>query len=224
MIVYYVFAPFSSLFQLYRGDQSTYPCFPEVLLISTLHNILSKPLAAFPQWNNVQRWERDKSCLTDHHQSSERILDEPENRTSDLLLSSLLSYSCATGSRLKWTRPWNQYLTLINSISMDESNTVVSAYTLYRHLQQYCSHPSNYEALTLFSCKSIHKSVPFVMSRPIPYPQYAEWYEIYFINLWLICGNVCRKMERFAKITSAVRQDPSSLRQRFPHINYNLIK
>ena len=27
-------------------------------------------------------------------------------------------------------------------ISMGESNTVVSAYTLYRHLQQYCSHPS----------------------------------------------------------------------------------
>ena len=25
---------------------------------------------------------------------------------------------------------------------MDESNTVVSAYTMYRHLQQYCSHPS----------------------------------------------------------------------------------
>ena len=27
---------------------------------------------------------------------------------------------------------------------MDESNTVVSAYTLYRHLQWYCSHPSIY--------------------------------------------------------------------------------
>ena len=27
---------------------------------------------------------------------------------------------------------------------MGESNTVVSAYTLYRHLQQYCSHPSIY--------------------------------------------------------------------------------
>ena len=27
---------------------------------------------------------------------------------------------------------------------MEESNTVVSAYALYRHLQQYCSHPSNY--------------------------------------------------------------------------------
>ena len=25
---------------------------------------------------------------------------------------------------------------------MDESNTVVSAYTTYKHLQQYCSHPS----------------------------------------------------------------------------------
>ena len=25
---------------------------------------------------------------------------------------------------------------------MGVSNTVVSAYTLYRHLQQYCSHPS----------------------------------------------------------------------------------
>ena len=27
-------------------------------------------------------------------------------------------------------------------ISMGESNTVVSAYTMYRHVQQYCSHPS----------------------------------------------------------------------------------
>ena len=25
---------------------------------------------------------------------------------------------------------------------MSESNTVVSAYTMYRHLQQYCSNPS----------------------------------------------------------------------------------
>ena len=27
---------------------------------------------------------------------------------------------------------------------MGESNTFVSTYTLYRHLQQYCSHPSIY--------------------------------------------------------------------------------
>ena len=29
-------------------------------------------------------------------------------------------------------------------MSMGESNTVVSAYTMYRHLQQYCSHASIY--------------------------------------------------------------------------------
>ena len=28
------------------------------------------------------------------------------------------------------------------TISIGESNTVVSAYTTYTHLQQYCSHPS----------------------------------------------------------------------------------
>ena len=27
---------------------------------------------------------------------------------------------------------------------MGESNTIVSTYTTYTHLQQYCSHPSNY--------------------------------------------------------------------------------
>ena len=27
---------------------------------------------------------------------------------------------------------------------MGEINSVISAYTMYRHLQQYCSHPSNY--------------------------------------------------------------------------------
>ena len=35
-------------FQLYCGGQCIYPCFPGVLLTSTPHNILSKPLAAFP--------------------------------------------------------------------------------------------------------------------------------------------------------------------------------
>ena len=36
--------PFSTAFQLYRGSQCTYPCFPGVHLTSTLHNFLSKPL------------------------------------------------------------------------------------------------------------------------------------------------------------------------------------
>ena len=39
---------FSTVFQLYCGSQCTYPCFPGVLLTSTAHCILSKPLAGFP--------------------------------------------------------------------------------------------------------------------------------------------------------------------------------
>ena len=39
---------FSTVFQLYRGSQCNYPCFPGVLFSDTPHNILSKPLAAFP--------------------------------------------------------------------------------------------------------------------------------------------------------------------------------
>ena len=37
---------------------------------------------------------------------------------------------------------------------MGESNTVVSAYTMYRHLQQSCSHPSIY-VLSLCICHEI---------------------------------------------------------------------
>ena len=49
---------FSTVFQLYRSGQCTYPCFHGVISISTLHNIPFKPLAAFPQnqcRNNGQR-------------------------------------------------------------------------------------------------------------------------------------------------------------------------
>ena len=79
--------PFSTVFQLYRGGQSTYPCFSRFLLTSSPHNILSKPLAAFPHnncRNNGQRWERNESCRNDYRQSSERILVEPgiESATS----------------------------------------------------------------------------------------------------------------------------------------------
>ena len=45
-------------------------------------------------------------------------------------------------------------------ISMGESNTVVNAYTLYRHLQQYCSHPSICST-TVFS-----KTFSFGLSYP----------------------------------------------------------
>ena len=76
--------------QFYSGGQCNYPCFHGVLLNSTLHYILSKPLAAFPhnhRRNNSQRWERNESCRNDYHSSSERILAEPGDRTKDLLFS-----------------------------------------------------------------------------------------------------------------------------------------
>ena len=47
---------FSTGFQLYWGSQCTYPCFPEVLLTSTL----SKQLAAFPLNNCQNRKTQDK--------------------------------------------------------------------------------------------------------------------------------------------------------------------
>ena len=74
-----VLTPFSTLFQLYRGGQCTYACFPRGLLTGTPHSILSKPQAAFPHnhsRDNGQRRE-DESFLNDYHQSSERILAEP---------------------------------------------------------------------------------------------------------------------------------------------------
>ena len=70
---------FLTVFQLHHSGQCTYPCFSGVLLTSTPHNILFKPLAAFPQnhrQNNRQQWERNESCRNDYHQSSERILAE----------------------------------------------------------------------------------------------------------------------------------------------------
>ena len=71
---------FSPVFQSYRDGKFTYPCFPAVLLTSTSHNILSKPLAASQHnhcRNNGQRRERNESCRSDYHQSLERILAEP---------------------------------------------------------------------------------------------------------------------------------------------------
>ena len=48
---------FATVFQLYHGGQSTYPCSPGVLLTSTMYNILSKPLAAFPLTNCLKKMD-----------------------------------------------------------------------------------------------------------------------------------------------------------------------
>ena len=75
-LIVWCFTSFTTVFRLYCGSQSTYPCFPGVLLTSTLHNILSKPLAAFPhnhcRNNELKReeWSCPSSIL-------ERILADP---------------------------------------------------------------------------------------------------------------------------------------------------
>ena len=51
--------PFTMVFYLYRGGQCTYLCFPGVIFTSTPHNILSKPLAAFPHSHCPDNGERE---------------------------------------------------------------------------------------------------------------------------------------------------------------------
>ena len=86
--------PFSTVFKLYCGASAPiYPCFPGVLLTSTSHNILSKPLAACQ--HNHCWWERNESCRNDYHQSSERILAKPgigrgSNQRPPVLKSAML--------------------------------------------------------------------------------------------------------------------------------------
>ena len=49
---------------------------------------------------------------------------------------------------------------------MGESNTVVSAYTLYRHLKQYCSHPSIYTPPYMYYKNKLYLSVKRVARWP----------------------------------------------------------
>ena len=57
---------------------------------------------------------------------------------------------------------------------MDDSNTVVSAYTMYKHLQQCCSHPSQCISLKISCARSVQSDLD------LQCPQNAL--EIYVLN------------------------------------------
>ena len=87
---------FQQGFQLYCCGQCTYPCFSGILLTSTWHNILSKPLAAFPHnhcQNNRQRWERNESCPMTiiNHQKEYWLCQGSNPRTHVFKSATLLS-------------------------------------------------------------------------------------------------------------------------------------
>ena len=104
----------STVYQLSYGGQCTYmyPCFPGVLLISHPHNILSKPLAAFP--HNPRRSNGKWLSCNDYHQSSERVLAEPG---SNLLFSSPQSYRLSYGVRQSNIETLNFLLKTIEQLS-----------------------------------------------------------------------------------------------------------
>ena len=97
---------FSSLFQFYRGGLCTYQCFHGIILTGTSHNILSKPLAAFPlnhHRNNGLGWQRNESCCNDYYQSSEMIGLLAEPGIEPATFCSQVLYG--TDYVLVWTNP-----------------------------------------------------------------------------------------------------------------------
>ena len=87
---------FSRLVQLYRDSLSM---FSWNYFHQYLHNILFKPLAAFPHnfcRNNGQWWERDELCRND----ISSILGKNIDRTSDLLFSSPVRFWLSYWARL----------------------------------------------------------------------------------------------------------------------------
>ena len=82
----------------YPHNILSYACFPGVHLTRTL----SKPLDAFPYnqcRTNGQQRERNESHHNDYHQSSERILAEPLDQTSNLLFQNPVSYRQTYGDQ-----------------------------------------------------------------------------------------------------------------------------
>ena len=89
--------------------------------------LLSQPLAAFPhnhRRNNGQRWDGNKSCHNDYHQSLERILAESGDRTSGLLFSSPVRYRLSYRARQnknETNQPWTRMRKCIEQEYVDYS-------------------------------------------------------------------------------------------------------
>ena len=74
------FVLFQHVFNYITVASAPIHAFLEFFFTSTLHNILSKLLLAFPHCHrrsNGQEWEENGSYSNDYHQSSERLLAEP---------------------------------------------------------------------------------------------------------------------------------------------------
>ena len=88
--------------------------FLEVFFTNTLHNILSKPLAAFLynhcRNNRQQTWERNELCRNDY-QSSERILAEPgtEQATSCSQVCNATDWAMGLGLSKESGLLWSKY-------------------------------------------------------------------------------------------------------------------
>ena len=94
-LIEWCLTPFSTVFQLHRSGQCTYPCFRGALLTSTPHNILSKPLAAFPHCrNNRHQWILSQWLST----ILGKNIDRTGDRTSDLMSSSPQLYRLSYGA------------------------------------------------------------------------------------------------------------------------------
>ena len=82
LIVWYLM-PFSTLFQLYRGGQCIYPCFPRIFLPVFCTIFIPSDGLLSHIVEIMDSGESNQSHRNDYHQSSERIFPKSGNRTSD---------------------------------------------------------------------------------------------------------------------------------------------
>ena len=95
-------AVFSTLFQLYRGGQYLYRCFPGILLTSTAHNILSKQLPHITIAKTMDSGEREMNpvAMTIINPRKEYWQSPGIEPATSGLFSSPVRYRLSYGARL----------------------------------------------------------------------------------------------------------------------------